>query len=679
MNRQKREESDFRISKRSRVPSPGAPATESSDRSQAQVSSSQANGHTFIGPFVGCAVGGNNNSNEIFNAGRDDQLEAIGRELKIIKDDKLEEKIRKWLSPPDTSRNRNEADEIRQINTCSWFLEGERFRHWEAKPGFFWVHGKAGSGKSVLCSSIINELSKKNGPFGTAYFFFDGRDSQRDLQRHDKLVRSLIWQFSHQHGGIPTELADLYKRIGDHHQPSASQLQEVLLNILDSFPHAYIVIDALDECTSTDIEKTLDWVNQLVSNTPQKVKNLHMVVTSRPEPDINKVFEALDSHSIDIGKATANQDIAKYLEHRIELKFRGYDKNTRREIESGLREGADGSFRWLALQLAELENCSSEDEITQQMKDLPEGLDEIYERMLKAIHEKHRTDVMTFLEWLSFSSRPMEVAEIAEAITVDFSSQNAPVFKKSFVKLSHFSVKEYLLSDRQKDFSINEEAAHLKIAKISVAYLLQFDSFASFPQAALRSPLRKQALLQSSPLALYSAEYWINHTKFGRMDPTLLTLILRLLTSETAPLTIWIRIYDIDHDMDGDTMFTQSIVHSPLYYASLAGFGEVARHLVGDGANVNARGGGLGHPLQAASSQGHEVVVKLLLENGADVNARGGEYGNALQAASSEGHEAVVKLLFENGADVNAQGGPDGNALYRASSEGHEVVVKLLL
>ncbi|KDR66356.1 hypothetical protein GALMADRAFT_81038, partial [Galerina marginata CBS 339.88] len=189
------------------------------------------------------------------------------------------------------------------------------------------------------------------------------------------------------------------------------------------------VIDALDECASTDIEKTLDWVNELVSDTPRKVQNLHMLVTSQPKPDIKRVFEALDSHSIDVGEA--NEDIVKYLKRRIELKFEEYDENIRTEIESGLRKHADGSFRWVALQLAELENCSSEDEITQQMKDLPEDLDDIYERMLKAIHGKHRADVMTFLEWLSLSSRPMKVAEIADAITVDLSSQDEPVFKKS--------------------------------------------------------------------------------------------------------------------------------------------------------------------------------------------------------------------------------------------------------
>ncbi|KDR70451.1 hypothetical protein GALMADRAFT_76153, partial [Galerina marginata CBS 339.88] len=52
------------------------------------------------------------------------------------------EKIRGWLSPPDTSKNRNEADEKRQVDTCSWFLDGERFHEWQGTPGFLWVKGK---------------------------------------------------------------------------------------------------------------------------------------------------------------------------------------------------------------------------------------------------------------------------------------------------------------------------------------------------------------------------------------------------------------------------------------------------------------------------------------------------------------------------------------------------------
>ena len=87
-------------------------------------------------------------------------------------------------------------------------------------------------------------------------------------------------------------------------------------------------------------------------------------------------------------------------------------------------------FRWVVLQLAELEKCSSRYEIDKQLAELPKGLDEIYNRILKNIDEKHRADTRTFLQWLAFCNRPMTIKEIAETITVDLSSEKCPVFNQ---------------------------------------------------------------------------------------------------------------------------------------------------------------------------------------------------------------------------------------------------------
>jgi methionine synthase II (cobalamin-independent) len=182
---------------------------------------------------------------------------------------------------------------------------------------------------------------------GIAYFFFDGRDSQKELQLHDKLIRILISQLSDtRHGGATENLADLYKRCGEVQQPSDEQLQNVLRDILDRFSQAYIIIDALDECT--DREKTLNWVNKLISDTNRKAANLHIVVTSRPERDIHEVFAALDPHAVDVGEANT-KDIAEYLKLQVESKFTKYDENTRAKIMSELKDHAEGSYVYLVL------------------------------------------------------------------------------------------------------------------------------------------------------------------------------------------------------------------------------------------------------------------------------------------------------------------------------------------
>ena len=141
-------------------------------------------------------------------------------------------------------------------------------------------------------------------------------------------------------------MADLYKRCGEVRQPSDGQLENVLRDILDRFAHAYIVIDALDECT--DREKTLNWVNQLSLNTNRKPANLHIVVTSRPERDIHENFVALDPHPIDVGEANT-EDIAEYLKLHMESNFTKYDENTRAKIKAEMEEHADGSYVYLVL------------------------------------------------------------------------------------------------------------------------------------------------------------------------------------------------------------------------------------------------------------------------------------------------------------------------------------------
>ena len=67
------------------------------------------------------------------------------------------DKIRQWLAAVDSSRNQNEARDKRQLDTCTWFLEGERFRVWRENPGFLWVKGK----RKFLRSSCLDLLVQR--------------------------------------------------------------------------------------------------------------------------------------------------------------------------------------------------------------------------------------------------------------------------------------------------------------------------------------------------------------------------------------------------------------------------------------------------------------------------------------------------------------------------------------
>ena len=193
---------------------------------------------------------------------------------------------------------------------------------------------------------MFDKLPVASESFGIAYFFFDGRDSRKELQLHNSLIRTLISQLSDtRHGGITEKLVDLYNSCGEAQQPSDEELQNVLRDILHRFSQAYIIIDALDECA--DREKTLNWANKLISDTNRKA-NLHFAVTSRPERDINEILGALDPHSIDVGEANT-KDIVESLKLQIESKFTKYNENTRKKIMSELENHAEGSYVYLVL------------------------------------------------------------------------------------------------------------------------------------------------------------------------------------------------------------------------------------------------------------------------------------------------------------------------------------------
>ena len=85
----------------------------------------------------------------------------------------------------------------------------------------------------------------------------------------------------------------------------------------------------------------------------------------------------------------------------------------------------------VSLQIGELQDCHNEDELEGQLQCLPHDLDEVYDRIISGL--KHREDALTILQWLSFSARPLELAEVAQVTCVVPDSDQGLRFKPSRV------------------------------------------------------------------------------------------------------------------------------------------------------------------------------------------------------------------------------------------------------
>ena len=190
------------------------------------------------------------------------------------------------------------------------------------------------------CSSTIIEdvlrHCQSDPTFVIAYFYFDFSDTLK--QSSESLVRSLITQLSSQSSSCPEALKSLYsENLNGHRQPTTEDLMVILKYIVGSFQHVYVVIDALDECR--DQEQLLPLIEEIVE---WKLGNMHILVTSRHERDIEDCIGPLVSAQINLHSVQVNADIHTHLQERLknDSKLKKWPAKVHGQIEAALMDGA---------------------------------------------------------------------------------------------------------------------------------------------------------------------------------------------------------------------------------------------------------------------------------------------------------------------------------------------------
>ncbi|KAH6881080.1 hypothetical protein B0T10DRAFT_518795 [Thelonectria olida] len=637
--------------------------------------------------------------------------------------------IREWLKAPDATIGFNEAIKKKHPGTGLWFVKGPAFTTWLEKPGsFLWLVGFAGCGKSVLCSTAIQfafRHRRANPRIGIAFFFFTFNDQSK--QDASAMLRALVLQLSSQLDDNRTFSSWLYNSCCNGSPPDPA-LMYCLHQLVRAFKDVYIVLDALDESPRDKHRGAM--LQYLVELRAWSEPGLHLIVSSRDEVDIREELGALPEETIMMKNDSVDRDIASFISEHLHnnRRLRKWDEHHAR-IETALTTRAQGVFRWVECQFKALASCPQSEDLLEQLLDsLPQTLDETYERMLSNIPSTSRDYARQMLTLLCCARRPLTVAELVDGIAVQLGDTpkfnpkrklkniNAiqevcpgfteldvdPNTSKATVRIAHFSVWEYLESERirySKDavfFSVRQQYADAQMACICLTVLLEPGLVTS-----------ASALLQQNNFALtrYAARYWPDHFRDGVEDPPTDVQALKLFKSKEGLFENWVTTWNFD-DYAGEAPLGK--IPAPLYYASLLGLDSIVPRLLDDttlaalpptgdrcygnslrrasfgiqlllekSADVRAEGRCYGSALQAASAGGHDKIVQLLLEKGADVNA--GKYGSALQAAAARGHDKIVQLLLEKGADVNMEGGHYGSALQAASAGGHDKIVQLLL
>ena len=261
------------------------------------------------------------------------------------------------------------------------------------------------------------------------------------------------------------------------------------------------------------------------------------------------------------------------------------------------------------------------------LKELPETLDETYERVLKEIKKPNRDHAYRILQCLVVAVRPLEVEELAEVVAIDFDDSEGiarlnPSWRwedeeqallascssliavvraggSRVVQFSHFSVKEFLTSSRlgtsSQDISryhIALKPAHTILGQVCLSILLRSDN-----------PVKDS--VKTSPLAEYAAQYWVTHAQFENVASCLRKAMEILFDLDKPFFSAWLKLHDIDVRPTGPAAFKLfcpfvTSKAAPLYYATLCGFHDLTEHLIGK------------HPEQVTAQDSYYVIpVKM--------------------------------------------------------------------
>jgi hypothetical protein len=203
-----------------------------------------------------------------------------------------------------------------------------------------------------VSSAIIENIQNKRKTRSAlvAYFYFDYKDSsKRDIRG---LLESLVFQLGVDSVRCWGILYQLYTQCrGGSDQPSNSALANCLKNMLTSPGQLpiFIILDALDECPNTvetpsAREKVLNFLDDLIGS---EHANLFICITSRPDQDIQSVFNPLTSPSRRVSlneEVGQREDINRYLRSFVQTdrEMRRWKEEDKELVIDALSERANG-------------------------------------------------------------------------------------------------------------------------------------------------------------------------------------------------------------------------------------------------------------------------------------------------------------------------------------------------
>ncbi|PGH29263.1 hypothetical protein GX50_07978 [[Emmonsia] crescens] len=425
--------------------------------------------------------------------------------------DQIDDWLFERLSNYDQNKVHRRLLHKRLLGTTQWFLDHPHFKEWftgNTTPTL-WCSGKIGSGKTIVATSVVEELIYRSAELRAPTVFFYCENERPSTLQGSYILSSLIKQLcqflqvTSRH--IPEDIVQDIHKFFKHKRtiPDFEDLEDIFFRLFRYVPNTAYVIDGFDALGKEDCGSLLKLIRHLFASSSNHTGSKCMLLSREQIPGLTDITTLIpEIHHISTF-SNVMQDIQTYIETTITDKTMSRKLTTNPslldEIKSVLLQESSGMFLWVYLQLEILwDTCFTDAQIRSALKKLPTDLGETYRRCAERIIIQDNIAIKV-LKWVSFATRPLHIEELKEAVAFtpwdtqwdperipqqDFiagSCANLVVVDPidSCVRFAHHSVKQYLENDRRnhiEGYPVNTEQGEMECGEYCLAYL----SFSDF-------------------------------------------------------------------------------------------------------------------------------------------------------------------------------------------------------
>jgi hypothetical protein len=317
--------------------------------------------------------------------------------------------------------------------TCKWLLNNDQYRDWHDTTklnehhGFFWIKGKAGTGKSTLMKFALTNARKTMKDCVVISFFFNARGEnieKETIGTYRSLLLQLLEHIPALQNTLDLTLAGFSSpNISPEHQWSIEPLKALLEQAIQGLGKSTGIcfIDALDECDDAMVWDMLQFFEHIGKLVVSKGISFQVCFSSRHYPNIT-ITRGLELELE--GQEGHTQDITNYVETELKI---GKSKIAQ-QVRAKLQEKASGIFMWVVLvvRILNKESARGKDfNLQRKLQEIPADLFELFLNILTRdsydkdyAHEKDgdKAALISCIQWVLFANQPLSPEQLYHAI-----------------------------------------------------------------------------------------------------------------------------------------------------------------------------------------------------------------------------------------------------------------------